>query len=121
MGKFLRFVGGSGRTAPAGLGLLLLLSGCCAAEKCDCAGQEAVDDVVIRFSRDTLSTPAPGFTSRETARVLFIREPLDNSGGARSDTLFLDAHPVPATGEADILLRRDRPFPRTGCGRGGID
>ncbi|MBC7448346.1 MAG: hypothetical protein H7330_09830 [Hymenobacteraceae bacterium] len=97
----------------------LTLSGCCAAESCDCPDQAAVDDIALRFNRDTLGAAPAGFTQRETIRLFVIRQPLDTSGGARTDTVLLDPHPVPAAGEPDILLRRDRPFARSVIGLGG--
>ncbi len=92
------------------MSLAAALAGCCVAERCDCPNQAAADDILIRFNRDTLSVPAVGFTKRETARLLFVRLPLDTASGAKADTVVLDSHPLPAVGEPDIRLRRDRPF-----------
>lgn len=97
----------------------LVLTGCCAAESCECPNQAAADDIAIHFNRDTLSVPAVGFTRAETSRVLFIREPLDTASGARTDTVLLEGRPLPAVGAPDFVLRRDRPFSRSVIGLGG--
>ncbi len=99
--------------------LLGFLSGCCVAESCECPGQEAADDIALRFNRDTIGVGARGFTQFETFRLLLIRTPIDRSGGARADTLLLDKNPVAAPGAPDLLIRRDRPFARSVIGIGG--
>lgn len=106
------------KTAALLLGLLYL-TGCCVAEECDCPGQATADDLAIRFNRDTLSVPATGFTALETRRLVLIRHPVDTASGARTDSVILTSHPVPAAGAADIVLRRDRPFSRSVIGLSG--
>ncbi len=98
---------------------LLTLGGCCAAESCDCPGQESADDIALRFNRDTLGAAAPGFTFTATKHLLLIREPLDTTGGAKTDAVVLSPHPVPPPGEPDILIRRDRPFAKSVIGLAG--
>lgn len=101
------------------LSFLPFLAGCCAAESCECAGQEAADDLALRFSRDTTGTAPAGFTQAETSRLLVIRAPVDPASRVRTDTVVLDAHSVPANGQPDVLIRRDRPFSRSALGLAG--
>ena len=95
------------------------LAGCCVAERCDCPNQAAADDIALRFSRDTLSVPAVGFTARETFRLVLVRLPVDTSSGAKADSVLLDPHPVPAGGAPDVTLRRGLLFPVGALGLGG--
>ena len=98
--------------APALLGGLALLGGCCANNICDCPGEAKGDAVPLTFSADTATTASPGFRAADLDTLVLRRYPLPYKTTSKFDEVLL--YRRGARVRDTLVLNNNTPFAQSG-------
>ena len=93
------------------LSVVLLLSGCCANDVCDCEDEQQADAIKLRFKMDAdTSAGGKSFGKLDLDTIIVQRSPRKSATTAKPEIVTL----IRAVTTGELVLNNNMPFPQVG-------